>query len=134
MLAQRNGANVSLPDVKAFGALTGIPVTVVPDGGHNLPKAYVGDLLDQCAKKLVKLSPHRLSSLTAPPSGLANSKNRRARRSLSHKAMCVCHGVRVGVFSEENRGQKRVELASVDTVSTTPWHTQNCACSPRVLG
>jgi hypothetical protein len=71
MLAQRNGANVSLPDVKAFGALTGIPVTVVPDGGHNLPKAYVGDLLDQCAKKL-SCAPQSLSSSTAPPSGLAN--------------------------------------------------------------
>jgi hypothetical protein len=38
----------SIPaNVQAFGALTGIPVTVVPDGGHNLPKAYVGALLDR---------------------------------------------------------------------------------------
>ena len=41
----------SIPaNVKAFGALTSIPVTVVPDGGHNLPKAYVGELLDQWLK------------------------------------------------------------------------------------
>ncbi len=41
----------SIPaNVKAFGALTDIPVTVVPDGGHNLPKSYVGDLLDQWLK------------------------------------------------------------------------------------
>jgi hypothetical protein len=38
----------SIPaSVQAFGALTGIPVTVVPDGGHNLPKAYVGALLNR---------------------------------------------------------------------------------------
>ncbi len=37
----------SIPtNVQAFGALTGISVTVVPGGGHNLPKAYVGALLD----------------------------------------------------------------------------------------
>jgi len=41
----------SIPaNVQAFGALTGIPVTVVPDGGHNLPKAYVGGLLDRWLK------------------------------------------------------------------------------------
>jgi hypothetical protein len=43
----------SIPaNVQAFGALTGIPVTVVPDGGHNLPKAYVGGLLDRWLKDL----------------------------------------------------------------------------------
>jgi hypothetical protein len=41
----------SIPaNVQAFGALTGIPVTVVPDGGHNLPKIYVGGLLDRWLK------------------------------------------------------------------------------------
>lgn len=41
----------SIPaNVQALGALTGIPVTVVPDGGHNLPKAYVGSLLDRWLK------------------------------------------------------------------------------------
>lgn len=34
-------------NVEAFGALTCIPVTVVPGGGHNLPKTYVSDLLDR---------------------------------------------------------------------------------------
>lgn len=33
-------------NVQAFGALTEISVTVVPNGGHNLPKSYVGGLLD----------------------------------------------------------------------------------------
>lgn len=33
--------------VQAFGRLTGIPVTVVPQGGHDLGKAYVGPLLDR---------------------------------------------------------------------------------------
>lgn len=38
----------SIPaNVQAFGRLTGISVTLVPDGGHNLPKAYVGGLLDR---------------------------------------------------------------------------------------
>lgn len=38
----------SIPaNVQAFGALTGIPVTVVPEGGHNLGKTYVGALLDR---------------------------------------------------------------------------------------
>ena len=38
----------SIPaNVQAFGALTGIPVTVLPDGGHNLPKGYVCGLLDR---------------------------------------------------------------------------------------
>lgn len=38
----------SIPaNVQAFGALTGISVTVVPDCGHNLLKAYVGGLLDK---------------------------------------------------------------------------------------
>lgn len=37
----------SIPaNVQAFGQLTGIPVTVVPQGGHNLGKDYVGPLLD----------------------------------------------------------------------------------------
>lgn len=41
----------SIPaNVQAFGHLTGIPVTVVRDGGHNLPKTYVSDLLDQWLK------------------------------------------------------------------------------------
>jgi hypothetical protein len=38
----------SIPaNVQAFGQLTGIPVTVVPKGGHNLGKDYVGPLLDR---------------------------------------------------------------------------------------
>jgi hypothetical protein len=38
----------SIPaNVEAFGRLTGIPVTVVPQGGHNLGKDYVGPLLDR---------------------------------------------------------------------------------------
>jgi hypothetical protein len=36
------------PDnVSKFGQLVGIPVNVVPDGGHNLPHSYVGALLDK---------------------------------------------------------------------------------------
>jgi hypothetical protein len=34
-------------NVQKFGEMTGISVTVVPDGGHNLPKSYVGVLLDR---------------------------------------------------------------------------------------
>lgn len=38
----------SIPaNVQAFGRLTGIPVTVVHKGGHNLGKEYVGSLLDR---------------------------------------------------------------------------------------
>ncbi len=38
----------SIPaNVQAFGHLTGISVTVVPKGGHNLGKDYVGSLLDR---------------------------------------------------------------------------------------
>lgn len=38
----------SIPaNVQMFGQLTGIPVTVVPEGGHDLGKAYVGPLLDR---------------------------------------------------------------------------------------
>jgi hypothetical protein len=38
----------SIPaNVQAFGRLTGIHVTVVPNGGHDLGKAYVGPLLDR---------------------------------------------------------------------------------------
>jgi hypothetical protein len=38
----------SIPaNVQTFGRLTGIPVTVVPKGGHDLGKAYVGPLLDR---------------------------------------------------------------------------------------
>ncbi len=38
----------SIPaDVQVFGRLTGIPVTVVPQRGHDLGKDYVGGLLDQ---------------------------------------------------------------------------------------
>ena len=38
----------SIPaNVQAFGRLTGIPVTVVPKGGHDLGKAYVSPLLDR---------------------------------------------------------------------------------------
>lgn len=37
----------SMPsNVQAFGRLTGIPVTVVPHGGHDLGSEYVGSLLD----------------------------------------------------------------------------------------
>lgn len=44
----------SIPaNVQAFGRLTGISVTVVPGGGHDLGKAYVGPLLDSwLAKRL----------------------------------------------------------------------------------
>jgi hypothetical protein len=38
---QSNPANVT-----AFGSKLGIDVTVVPNAGHNLPKEYVGVLLD----------------------------------------------------------------------------------------
>jgi alpha-beta hydrolase superfamily lysophospholipase len=42
----------SHPDnVKAFGDATGIPVTVVPGGGHMLGKEYVGGVLDKWLKK-----------------------------------------------------------------------------------
>lgn len=38
----------SIPaNVQAFGRLTGIPVTVVPGGRHDLGKEYVGPLLNQ---------------------------------------------------------------------------------------
>ena len=38
----------SIPaSVQTFGRLTGIPVTVVPGGGHDLGKDYVGPLLDR---------------------------------------------------------------------------------------
>jgi hypothetical protein len=41
----------SIPaNVQAFSHLTGIPVIVVRDGGHNLPKTYVSDLLDRWLK------------------------------------------------------------------------------------
>ena len=33
-------------NVTKFGEFVGIPVNLVPDGGHNLPHAYVGNLLD----------------------------------------------------------------------------------------
>ena len=39
---QSNPANVT-----AFGSKLGIDVTVVPNAGHNLPKEYVGALLDK---------------------------------------------------------------------------------------
>jgi alpha-beta hydrolase superfamily lysophospholipase len=39
---QSNPDNVSL-----FGSMLGIPVTVVPNAGHMLPKEYVGGLLDR---------------------------------------------------------------------------------------
>ena len=39
------------PDnVTKFGELVGIPVHVVPDGGHNLPHSYVGAILDKFLK------------------------------------------------------------------------------------
>ena len=39
------------PDnVSKFGQLVGIPVNVVPDGGHNLPHSYVGAVLDKWLK------------------------------------------------------------------------------------
>lgn len=38
----------SIPaNVQAFGQMTGIPVTVVPKGGHDLGKDYVGPVLDR---------------------------------------------------------------------------------------
>ena len=41
----------SIPaNVEAFGRMTGIPVTVVPQGGHNLGKEYVGPLMDRWLK------------------------------------------------------------------------------------
>ena len=48
----------SIPaNVQAFGRLTGIPVTVVPGGGHDLGKEYVGRLLDQWLHRLTRSSP-----------------------------------------------------------------------------
>lgn len=42
----------SHPDnVRAFGGAAGIPVTVVPGGGHMLGKDYVGGVLDKWLKK-----------------------------------------------------------------------------------
>ena len=39
------------PDnVSKFGELGGIPVSVVPDGGHNLPHSYVGAVLEKWLK------------------------------------------------------------------------------------
>ncbi len=41
----------SIPaNVQALGGVMGISVTVVPKGGHNLPKSYVGSLLDRWLK------------------------------------------------------------------------------------
>jgi hypothetical protein len=38
----------SIPaNVQALGLLTGITATVVPGGGHDLGRDYVGPLLDQ---------------------------------------------------------------------------------------
>ena len=37
-------------NVTKFGELVGIPVHVVPDGGHNLPHSYVGAILDKFLK------------------------------------------------------------------------------------
>ena len=38
----------SIPaNVQVFGQMTGIPITVVPCGGHDLGKEYVGPLLDR---------------------------------------------------------------------------------------
>jgi hypothetical protein len=37
-------------NVTKFGELVGIPVHVVPDGGHMLPKEYVGAVLDKWLK------------------------------------------------------------------------------------
>ena len=37
-------------NVTKFGELVGIPVHVVPDGGHMLPKEYVGAVLDNWLK------------------------------------------------------------------------------------
>lgn len=38
----------SIPaNVQAFGSLIGMPVQVVPEGGHDLGKSYVGPLLDR---------------------------------------------------------------------------------------
>jgi hypothetical protein len=39
-MPQSNPVNVT-----AFGSMLGIPVTVVPNAGHMLPKEYVGNLL-----------------------------------------------------------------------------------------
>lgn len=38
------------PNVTQFGKLVGIPVHVVPDGGHMLPREYVGSVLDRWLK------------------------------------------------------------------------------------
>jgi hypothetical protein len=40
----------SYPNAVAFGEMVGIRVNVVEGAGHGLPKAYVGNLLDQWAK------------------------------------------------------------------------------------
>ena len=41
-------------NVQAFGGLTGITVTVVPKGGHDLGKKYVGPLLDRWLEPIEK--------------------------------------------------------------------------------
>ena len=47
----------SIPaNVQAFGRLTGIPVNVVPKGGHDLGKAYVSPLLDRWLPSNVETS------------------------------------------------------------------------------
>ena len=41
----------SVPEnVQQFGQLTAIPVTIVPEAGHMLPKSYVSELLDRWLK------------------------------------------------------------------------------------
>ena len=40
----------SHPNAVAFGEMVGMRVNVVEGAGHGLPKAYVGNLLDQWAK------------------------------------------------------------------------------------
>jgi len=40
-------------NVKAFGTMIGVAVTVVPNAGHSLPKAYVSSVLDQWTKTLI---------------------------------------------------------------------------------
>ena len=54
----------SIPaSVQAFGGLTGITVTVVPKGGHDLGKKYVGPLLDRWLEPMGKAKQARADNI-----------------------------------------------------------------------
>jgi hypothetical protein len=77
-------------DAEAFGALTGIPVTVVPGRGHLLGADYVGALLDRWladAKRSSSTSEEQeldLGTLTTPEE-TELKKQMKARRSAADK-------------------------------------------------